>query len=766
MAGIDELTPEELELSALSALRTVEDVQAALALGVTDMSFQIEDHAKAWQYIVERASVGRRATVGDVRTITGILLHDDIEDSETLFTHLSRLALGRSARTAALKHLLDNPDDKKVRTAIEHLTAELGGLLHASNKQHARYFDREGDERLAKVLDAALKKERGEEVVVGIPTGLPCFDDLGDHWRPGEVVAVQGTPNIGKDLRTDTPINTPTGWTTMGDLKVGDWVFDGMGVPTRVVGKTPVWKNRPIYAVRSNQDNEIIYAGDTHEWVVKERPNMKEKVITTEQLSKWKRRAVVAHPNSLDLPELDLPIDPYTLGMWLGDGTSASNQLTLNKKDADWIILRIEEAGYKVNPPQPSVSNNPNRQGTTSVTVSGLAPQLRGQGLLGNKHIPEAYLRASHAQRIALLQGLIDSDGYIGGMGAVEFSTKWEHLGLQVQELVRTLGVACSLTENRSTLYGKDCGPRYRTVFYHPEAASLPRKRELCRAQVKNDYHIEAEFYGYGDTVCIQVESPLHTFLAGKAMIPTHNSWFLAKCGAYAYMKHHKRVVFLSPESTIADVEARLEPIFARLMIEEGLLDTKDVLSNRDIRNLSINPDLYRRFHTVLAGFDRSDWITRDSGDAGIFTVPDIIAAAREYRPDMLIIDGFHLIRGSGKSWETMKEAAEALKGLAQDMGLVVLGGTQAQRDAVVAADDAPGMGQTAYGMALVEAANRVISLGPVSNRHDRRMFKVPKFRDGAKILERQYLQFDVDTGDIRQLEADTDFGSGLVTFG
>lgn len=231
-------------------------------------------------------------------------------------------------------------------------------------------------------------------------------------------------------------------------------------------------------------------------------------------------------------------------------------------------------------------------------------------------------------------------------------------------------------------------------------------------------------------------------------------SWLLLYLAAHAYWKHGAKVLFLSPENTVDDIEFRLDAIIGRWLGFQ--------ISNRAVRNGTQDPEIYRAFIEAVQQRKRRDWITRDSGEKGDFTVADIVTAAREHRPDILAIDGFHLLRGGGSSWENIMSAAKTLKGLAQDMGMVVLAVSQAQRSATVAQDETPELGHAAYGLALVEASNRVISLAEKSGDAHLRVFKVPKFRDGIRVPNKRYLVFDVDVGNIHEVDDTVDEASGL----
>lgn len=134
----------------------------------------------------------------------------------------------------------------------------------------------------------------------------------------------------------------------------------------------------------------------------------------------------------LELPHAALPVDPYVLGVWLGDGKHTSGEIC---KPDDELYALIQESGYDVG------DDISHRDRIQARTVYSLCGQLRQAGLLGNKHVPAAYLRASIAQRLALLQGLMDSDGsWNRARDQAVFSTTLPCLAEAVSELVTSLG--------------------------------------------------------------------------------------------------------------------------------------------------------------------------------------------------------------------------------------------------------------------------------------------------------------------------------------
>jgi hypothetical protein len=368
------------------------------------------------------------------------------------------------------------------------------------------------------MLDALAKVQRGE--IKRLMINLP--------------------PGSAKALALDTPIPTPSGWTTIGTLTIGDEVFDECGQPCRVTWVSPVWKNRPVYTVRTDCGDAILADRD-HEWLValcrKPRKNARKvegdsrfKIKETWQLVRRRsKRPMIQRALWLDCPEAALPVDPYLLGVWLGDGHSAGIRITSSIEDQPWLRTELGRLGYRTT----------NSSQATLFGVNGVRAAFVSLGLIndpthktfGRKHIPAPYLRGSRVQRLSLLQGLIDTDGTVcKERGVTTFCNTNRELAQGVQELARSLGVKASFIEGRATLYGKDCGPVYRVSFYLRDSARLPRKRAFTRdAKRTPNTYIDVEAAGFADTVCIEVDSPSHLFLCGRSMTPTHNSTYASK---------------------------------------------------------------------------------------------------------------------------------------------------------------------------------------------------------------------------------------------
>ncbi|HZS75805.1 MAG TPA: helicase C-terminal domain-containing protein [Ktedonobacteraceae bacterium] len=476
---------------------------------------------------------------------------------------------------------------------------------------------------------------------------LPGYEERPEQIEMAQVVAgalieekhaiIEASTGTGKALDVDTPIPTPSGWKRMGDLVVGDYVFDEKGYPTRVIAAFDIMYGHKCYEVEFSDGSRLI-ADAEHEWAsytatdrqwpkrpksniyqsknfitadslllleqtlalstddhalsideakeligghhwsisqaarqiapvnFKTRPArypqrqlltaVKDRLakdlieqrrdkraytlVTTEQMaatlrvhSSQRANHAIAVASPLKLPEVNLPIAPYFLGVWLGDGSSRSNQITTADPD---LITEIEKDGYIVR----SLSSHPYLYAVDDENGKalhrwkpGMTGRLRTLGLLLNKHIPTIYLRSSEGQRRALLAGLLDTDGTVSRTGAIEFTTINQQLAEGAFELACSLGYRATLRAGRAHFKLKDCGPKWTLSFTTDEQVfRLPRKVKAHRERLRN-YTPERNRFRYVTAIrevptrpvrCIQVDSESHLYLAGRSMIPTHNS--------------------------------------------------------------------------------------------------------------------------------------------------------------------------------------------------------------------------------------------------
>lgn len=300
----------------------------------------------------------------------------------------------------------------------------------------------------------------------------------------------------GKALAVDTEVPTPRGWTTMEQLEIGDEVFDEAGTPTTVLAATDVMTDRACYEVLLSDGSRFV-ADEQHLWVTRTKA---ERVRgraassrTTKQLAEtlrtgreWNHHIDIAGAAQYPIRE-ELPVDPYVLGIWLADGATTSATITT----ADGQVV----------------------------------DELRAAG---SKQVPQEYLTAGYEQRLALLQGLMDSDGSVETVGRCEFVSMHEHLCDAVVELTASLGLRPVKRKKRMTLNGVEQGPGYQVTFTpHLPVFRLERKLARLRPERRQSRFravVAVRPVAPVPVRCIQVAAPSGMFLVGRTYVPTHNS--------------------------------------------------------------------------------------------------------------------------------------------------------------------------------------------------------------------------------------------------
>jgi hypothetical protein len=379
--------------------------------------------------------------------------------------------------------------------------------------------------------------------------------------------------------------------------------------------------------------------------------------LTTAQLmargiwEKDERQWAIPVASPIQTPAINLPIDPYVLGVWLGDGHSNGGRITIGSEDLDATTANLRAAGCTF--------TSIGRTNTAYLAgIEGLHAALRTIGLTGNKHIPDAYLRAGTAQRMALLQGLMDTDGTVDSAAAGTFTNTNERLAFGLHELAASLGFRVSITEGRAKLNGKDCGPVWDVRIAARANAPLfrlPRKTDLLQSYLDramtavSGLHYIDDITPVGERMacCIGVDHPDHLYLAGREMIPTHNSTS-AEVAVVALGVRGRRKYCLyvretqdQADKSVANIASLLESdAIARYYPEHASRQTGKYGNSRG----------WRREQLRTAGGYTVDALGLDTAARGI--------KVDEQRPDLIIFDD---IDGKNDSPATTKKKLETI---------------------------------------------------------------------------------------------------------
>ena len=446
-------------------------------------------------------------------------------------------------------------------------------LLSAEPLLNQQVIDIPGELRTAiEKATAPVRPLRPKDLGPDFPWTLYGFqaDDAARAVRILETtggVLLAGDMGSGKSLDTSTILLAPSGPIRAGDVRVGDDLVGLDGKPTRVLGVYPQGE-RPLYRVTFT-DGRSILADPEHLWSVHSPVQKKRgrpgKVLTTQQLLDGGLRdgagnlrwyIPMCEPVQFE-PPAALPVDPYLLGVLLGDGGLSSSSICITTDDrfiADEVQRLLPEGGELVLAPLGDNARlaraeergcDPAEIRDQSYRVRGapgLRQSLRALDLLGKraweKSVPQAYLYAPEPDRRALLQGLLDTDGGLACAGrspsSIEFTSTSEQLVDDVRWLVESLGGTGRKSAPRRTGYSykgeKHWGrPSWRLTIALPNGVKpfrLPKKadRYVERVKYQPTRGVKSiEPAGAGEAVCFMVDAADHLFL-GDGAVALHNT--------------------------------------------------------------------------------------------------------------------------------------------------------------------------------------------------------------------------------------------------
>ena len=379
------------------------------------------------------------------------------------------------------------------------------------------------------------------------------------------MIACNAKAGSGKAQPKEIVIPTPEGPKRFGELVVGDYVFDRCGKPTKILG---IFDQGYLEAYRITfSDGRSTICNGEHLWTHYSNATS---FLVTETLSSMLQRNIYLGKRSgarysiptneaVEYNEKKLPIDPYVVGVFLGDGCCTQGRLTLSSADEELVenVARLcgftkyektDKSGYSW------IFLDKNNVRVNTKEFFKETPELIGHCY--EKRIPKKYIYSSVEQRLSLLQGLLDTDGginYADGRYNIRFTTTGEGLKNDVIELARSLGYIVSVTEDKREDKYSVTGVCYNIFFRVPNAVKpnlfrLTRKKEKAKEAKKSDKRIRhdrvsilsveklSEKY---DMRCIYVDNPEHLYLTNDFIV-THNTTIavataclMIECGLY-----------------------------------------------------------------------------------------------------------------------------------------------------------------------------------------------------------------------------------------
>lgn len=362
----------------------------------------------------------------------------------------------------------------------------------------------------------------------------------------------------GKAQDLNSTILTTEGFKKIKDLKVSDIIFNTKGKPQRINRLLPI-EETDLYEVTTRDGRKIVCSGE-HDWLV-DKYHEGYRIVETKEMCKKlyidrldkrsnkRYKEYVYYIDTIspvEFEEKELPIDPYTLGAWLGDGSSANGQITTADNEIfDYIPFTPKNI--------PSSKYNFN--------LIDLHKKLRLLGVKKNKHIPWIYLHGSVHQREELLRGLIDTDGYVQLDGHVlEIITKFDRLNDDIIYLIRSLGGTCTHSIKHIIFNGKP--KQYHRITFRLKKGTVPcklsRKLKNWKGSIKTKTAIiDVKPVGKGLARCINVESQYGDYIA-QDFLPTQNSLTFSRSFPLYIINKSEKPVTIIIESMNQDMSRRI----------------------------------------------------------------------------------------------------------------------------------------------------------------------------------------------------------------
>jgi len=463
------------------------------------------------------------------------------------------------------------------------------------------------------------------------PAWRPYFQRINGPNNKTHEVIITGAMGIGKAQSLTSKVLTPSGWKRMGDVRVGDTIVDPTGGTTEVVGVYPQGV-KPVYRVTFS-DGAQAECCDDHLWEVRT-PSQKHRGAAGEVLplreirgdlrdgaGNRKRFIPMADTGALDAREA-LPLDPYLLGVLLGDGGLTGTTPRLSSMDeslVDWVRELVPE-GVEVRkvPGDNCDYSLTSGRGNTPNPVTDALRELDIMGLdSGSKHIPKTYMRASWHARVALLQGLLDTDGTVGdGSANPTFTSVSEGLARGVRDLAWSLGgVARIKSRHPHCVTGQERVRgqlAYRvTMTLPPTVAPFRLERKAGRYTPGRKYHParsidKVEQINNAPCQCIQVANPRGLYVTDDYVV-THNTMFAMLCMTYKIY----RVSLLKDPPSFYGMQAKSKIVFGLYAMTRDQVEDVGFYILRE-QMIDQSPYFAEMFPRSPHGTDSIHWPTKD----------------------------------------------------------------------------------------------------------------------------------------------------------
>lgn len=625
------------------------------------------------------------------------------------------------------------------------------------------------------------EKALSDDYTVSVPTGISGLDDvLGGGLDKKKVGLIIGGLGFGKALADDENVVTPTGYKQIKDIKVGDYVIGSDGQPKMVLGVFPQGE-RDIYRVVFSDktscrcDKEHLWNVNslrqrkrgTHRHGVSVRnPDYSYKTKTLSQIMeeglvvRKMRNFRIQMTKPVEFTEHELKINPYLMGYFIGDGCMIKNTISCGYQDIEFCTEELNKCGEEF-----TVKYHPKRNIYSLYFRKSFKDKMFhyfGEAKKSDsKFIPNEYKYNTIENRLALLNGLMDSDGTAAKNGTCLFNTKSKQLALDVRDIVLSLGGYATIREKKTGYYSKkyekhiDCGIQYECTLTLTDP-NIPmfrfeRKQNRVKYRVKYKeckYIDKIEYIGKQNAICIKVDSEDELFLTNDYIV-THNTSLTTAMAAAGASNGYKTVQIYFEDDDV-DITRKH---FSRITDKEA----------REFKRLS--PDEKIKIQEILQNHPDRDKLAKNlrlkSFRTGETTVDDIKRFLlklinKGFKPDLVTIDYFECLAlektgfNADTEWTREGMTMRKIESMAKELDIAIWVPSQGNKDSLGA--EVVTVDKNGGSIKKAQIAQVIISIArtPEDAENNRATLALLKNRSGkgAKIFRNIY--FDNGKSTIR----------------
>ncbi|CAA6817681.1 MAG: Replicative DNA helicase (EC [uncultured Sulfurovum sp.] len=541
---------------------------------------------------------------------------------------------------------------------------------------------------LSMIQEINRLKSLGNSKLLGIDTGFHNLNDKTQGFGKGDLVIIAARPAMGKCLGKGTKVLMYSGeLKKVENIEVGELLMGNDSTPRKVLSLAR--GREEMYWVRQNKGIDY-RVNKSHILSLKRSRNEgkhKHGDVLNIEVSDYIDKSAKFKSNykgysvAIDFSEKNLEIEPYFLGIWLGDGTSSNVEIATQDNEivnylgqySDRLSLLVNS--YFVEGKCPMYRIGKGYTGGDVKKDISLQKKLRDMNLLNNKHIPKNYLINSRKNRLQLLAGLIDSDGYYDDKYHVmEITQKSKKLSEQIKFLADSLGFKCSFKSKMARIksIGYECEVyRVRIVGNLDE---IPTKiaRKKARASASNRTHqhtgIKVEYDKVDDYYGFEIDGNKLFLL--EDMTVTHNTSLVLNITQKA-IERGEGVAFFS-----------LEMPGEQLMLR--LLSTETSIPLQKLRVGDLTDDEWSNLSKAADKMATRKLFVDDGGVATIHHVRSKLRKLKAKHPEisMAIIDYLQLMSGDSSEGrqQVISEISRGLKQLARELEIPILALSQLNR--------------------------------------------------------------------------------------